>query len=261
MNRARGFTLVELLVVIAIIALLMSILMPALARTRNQAKAVICQSNLKQWGLAFSMYTADNDNCFMSGLGGECWDGGMGYWWMTPLRPYYRDKKIRLCPMATKPYTQGGQVPFGAWATGCPEVGGYEADTGSYGPNGYICNPPPDIEVLWDRPVGWNWRTCHVRSSAIIPLFLDALWVDAWPLNVDDPPATDLWLADTPGENEMRRFCVNRHNGGLNGIFLDFSTVRKIGLKELWRLKWHRKYDLNADLPEWPNWMSKFPDY
>lgn len=74
------------------------------------------------------------------------------------------------------------------------------------------------------------------------------------------PKLTFGW-ADTPGQNEMRRFCVNRHNGGLNGIFLDFSTVRKIGLKELWRLKWHRRYDLNADGPDWPAWMSKFPDY
>ena len=57
MNSKRAFTLVELLVVIAIIALLMSILMPALARVRNQAKDVLCQSNLKQWALIFSMNT------------------------------------------------------------------------------------------------------------------------------------------------------------------------------------------------------------
>ena len=68
-RQPKAFTLVELLVVIAIIALLMSVLMLALARTRNQAKAVMCQSNLKQWGIVFSMYTDDNDGSFMSGLG------------------------------------------------------------------------------------------------------------------------------------------------------------------------------------------------
>lgn len=68
-RQPKAFTLVELLVVIAIIALLMSILMPALASVRNQAKAVMCQSNLKQWGIVFSMYTDDNDGSFMSGLG------------------------------------------------------------------------------------------------------------------------------------------------------------------------------------------------
>ena len=251
----------ELLVVIAIIALLMSILMPALARTRNQAKAVLCQSNLKQWGLVFSMYTDDNDGSFMSGLGGECWEGAMGYWWMTSLKPYYRDKEIRLCPMATKTYSGGGRVPFGAWATGCDEVGGLEVDTGSYGPNGYICNPPSGYDVLWDRPTDFNWRTCNVRQAGTIPLFLDALWVDAWPLSEDDPQEYDFWLEDIVGANEMRRFCVNRHNGYVNGVFLDFSTVRRIGLKELWRLKWHRKYDLNAPLPVWPDWMKTFKDY
>ncbi len=48
-----GFTLMELLVVIAIIALLMSILIPAADKVKKQAKAVICQSNLHQWGLAY----------------------------------------------------------------------------------------------------------------------------------------------------------------------------------------------------------------
>jgi len=50
MKTHKAFTLIELLVVIAIIAVLMGILMPALSRVKKQAKMVVCQAHLKQWG-------------------------------------------------------------------------------------------------------------------------------------------------------------------------------------------------------------------
>lgn len=67
----RGFTLIELLVVIAIIAILMSILMPALNRVREQGKRTTCLSNLKNLQLAWIMYADQNDDKIVNGDSGE----------------------------------------------------------------------------------------------------------------------------------------------------------------------------------------------
>lgn len=56
----KGFTLIELLVVISIIAVLMSIMMPALGRVKEQAKTVVCSNNLRQLSLAWTFYAEDN---------------------------------------------------------------------------------------------------------------------------------------------------------------------------------------------------------
>jgi prepilin-type N-terminal cleavage/methylation domain-containing protein len=74
-GRRVGFTLIEMLVVIALIAMLISILLPALGRARRTARLTICQSNQRQMGTALSSYAAD----FKSSTSAFSWKAGQAY--------------------------------------------------------------------------------------------------------------------------------------------------------------------------------------
>jgi len=275
MDKGRGFTLIELLVVIAIIALLMAILMPALNRVKKQARTTACLANLKQWGLMFAMYCEDNNGNYFSGQYGGTWSGqGSGRFWRKCMRPYSKTEKMWLCPNAKKHRGGGntgggGVLPFHrdeAWIVNDSD-GTY--DVGSYGLNGWALNPPPGTTSVWGRsPASDHWRTPYVKNANNVPVFFGMWWVDTWPRERDNPPAQGERPSDTVNTDEMNRVCVDRHDGFVNGLFADW-TVGKIGLKELWTLKWHRSYNINGPwtkagnvLPnDWPAWMRSFKDY
>ena len=99
---SRGFTLIELLVVIAIIAILAAILFPVFSRAREKARQASCQSNLKQIGLAFRMYTSDWDEKmppqWTPCRGGENEAARIPYF--VRLQPYIKNWNIFACPSA-----------------------------------------------------------------------------------------------------------------------------------------------------------------
>jgi prepilin-type processing-associated H-X9-DG protein len=277
--------LVELLVVIAIIALLMSILMPALAKVKKQAKNVLCMTSLKQWCLIFTMYVEDNEGYFHEEMAGP--SAG----WVAALRPFYSghnrtttdgessaEKDIRVCPSATKFWwddthintgTKGrSDSAWGIFSGGTDDEGAwwaFKGDCGSYGLNGWVCND--DVEFAGFEPAN-TWKRPDVKGAGYIPLFLDCAWVDGWPKPSDDPPDIEGDMGSYI-DQAMKQFCVNRHGGGnVNGLFVDCS-VRQVGLKELWTLKWHRYFKTDAVWTKaggvrpdmWPEWMRNFKEY
>ena len=108
---ARGFTLIELLVVIAIIAILAAILMPVLARVRENARRTTCQSNLKQIGTAVSMYIQDYDDTFPMGqMAAVPSEEPTGFWYELIL-PYVKNGDVFRCPSLRVNYATYRTMP------------------------------------------------------------------------------------------------------------------------------------------------------
>ncbi|MGC9318235.1 MAG: prepilin-type N-terminal cleavage/methylation domain-containing protein [Armatimonadota bacterium] len=102
--RERGFTLIELLVVIGILAVLAAIIYPTFARARGAARKAVCASNLRQLGMAVSMYADDWDGLSPRTTGWHRWGGDgtdgdePGPGWEERLHPYVEDRRIYRCP-------------------------------------------------------------------------------------------------------------------------------------------------------------------
>jgi len=218
---------------------------------RRRAKEAVCLSNLQNWGNIFKAFLNDNNGYFMEG-----WIGGASERWYSALKPYYsNNEEFLLCPQAAKPLADYGGDPsggtFNTWAL--------EDNYGSYGLNSCI----PDAPTLSTD----QWRRADVTSADNVPLLLDAQYFTSYPWWTNDPPLYEgaRWRSWANGSG-MGVYCIPRHYGAINGLFLDFSA-RKIGLKELWLLKWSRNYNVSRaseNEPDWTigtGWMVPLKDY
>jgi prepilin-type N-terminal cleavage/methylation domain-containing protein/prepilin-type processing-associated H-X9-DG protein len=295
-NRAKqksqgAFTLMELLVVISIVALLMAILLPALQRVRKQAGAVLCQSNLKQWGMSLNIYTEDHEGYLPANMVGH------ESIWLIRGSSVTDDsldeprilipidmQKLTCCPMAVKP----GSMEFTSVSSRSSSSGSVsvhiDGTVGSTFESWQVIRPGPPFrssygfnQWLFESHFGAFNTFATARYSYMyeaglnvfplkgrtkIPALLDSTYPWAQPRERDRPPRINGMGSG------MSCFCIDRHNGYINGLFLDWS-VRKVGLKELWTLKWSNEYDTanawtraGGVMPEdWPDWMQRFKDY
>jgi len=224
MRKTKAFTLIELLVVISIIALLVSILMPALAKAREQAHRAYCLSNLRSLAIGWLMYADENEGRIVLAIpeydGWIKWPGEL----LSSTDPvvYEQDCKQAMEEGLIWPYTQNYDIYR------CPTAKANEWMTYSI---------PDAMNGVWWIPGGeglWITKTAQIRQPATRAVFIDEGRLTSASFTIYNDRAE--WWDMVPV----------RHNNGLTLSFAD-------GHCEYW--KWQDERTIEFGSQDWEGFL------
>ena len=248
-SRSRnGFTLVELLTVIGLIALLVSLFMPVLGKVRAAANTTGCVSNLRQVGLAWTMYVAENHGCLPDFVGitssstaDSAW---RGYWPGIAAGAGVKEESL-LCPAArtVSDRPRGYGTVSDAWnGRGVHNGGTYRmsdetARVSSFGYNRYL----NQRGRFAPREAAGTLNALSDRSN--VPAFFDCVHPDATPIS-RGPSIPELSPPSLRGDGvvegspEHWKFLLGRHGRGIN-VYMADGSARWVRLEDTYLLTWN----------------------